>query len=203
MTYIFQSLRANGLITPGDRIAIATPIFSPYLEIPVLAEYGLEIVDIRMDEHADWQLPQSRDRQAARPGDQGVLPRQPEQPAVDQAVGRGARPARRRSSRRTRPDLFIVTDDVYGTFADDFVSLFAKCPRNTLCVYSFSKFFGATGWRLGAIALHDDNVFDAALAGLPEAEKLRLDARYAIADAPSRAALPSSTAWSPTAGPWR
>ena len=53
----------------------------------------------------------------------------------------------------TRPDLFIVTDDVYGTFADDFVSVFAKCPRNTLLVYSFSKFFGATGWRLGVIAL--------------------------------------------------
>jgi aspartate 4-decarboxylase len=78
-----------------------------------------------------------------------------------------------------RPDLFIVTDDVYGTFADDFVSLFAKCPRNTLCVYSFSKFFGATGWRLGAMALHDDNVFDAALKALPEADKLLLDTRYA------------------------
>ena len=50
---------------------------------------------------------------------------------------------------------------------------------NTLCVYSFSKFFGATGWRLGAIALHDDNVFDAALAALQEKQKLLLDARYA------------------------
>jgi aspartate 4-decarboxylase len=72
----------------------------------------------------------------------------------------------------------MVTDDVYGTFADDFVSLFAKCPRNTLCVYSFSKFFGATGWRLGAIALHDDNVFDLALAALPEPAKVLLDTRY-------------------------
>jgi len=79
---------------------------------------------------------------------------------------------------KQRQDLFIVTDDVYGTFADDFVSLFAKCPHNTLCVYSFSKFFGATGWRLGAIALHDDNAFDKALAALPEAAKLRLDSRY-------------------------
>ena len=59
MTYIFQSLRANGLIKPGDKIAIATPIFSPYLEIPVLDDYQLEIVDIRMDRLDDWQLPQS------------------------------------------------------------------------------------------------------------------------------------------------
>ncbi len=86
-----------------------------------------------------------------------------------------------------RPDLFIVTDDVYGTFADDFVSLFAKCPRNTPCVYSFSKFFGATGWRLGAIALHDDNAFDAALAALPEKQKLLLDTRYATLTTQPRA----------------
>jgi aspartate 4-decarboxylase len=72
-----------------------------------------------------------------------------------------------------------VTDDVYGTFADDFVSVFAKCPYNTLCVYSFSKYFGATGWRLGVIALHDNNVFEAALSALPEDTKRRLDTRYA------------------------
>jgi aspartate 4-decarboxylase len=78
-----------------------------------------------------------------------------------------------------RQDLIVVTDDVYGTFADDFVSLFATCPRNTLCVYSFSKYFGATGWRLGVIALHEDNVLDDALAALPEPEKGRLDRRYA------------------------
>jgi aspartate 4-decarboxylase len=77
-----------------------------------------------------------------------------------------------------RPDLFVVTDDVYATFADDFVSLFAACPRNTLCVYSFSKYFGATGWRLGAMALHEDNVFDEALAALPEDVKQELDQRY-------------------------
>ncbi|MEO8838117.1 MAG: bifunctional aspartate transaminase/aspartate 4-decarboxylase, partial [Herbaspirillum sp.] len=59
MTYIFQSLSANQLIFPGDKIALGTPIFSPYLEIPVLAGYGLEIVNIRMDSHADWQLPES------------------------------------------------------------------------------------------------------------------------------------------------
>ena len=77
-----------------------------------------------------------------------------------------------------RQDLIIVTDDVYGTFADDFVSLFARCPHNTLCVYSFSKYFGATGWRLGVIALHDKNVLDDTLASLPEAQKARLDKRY-------------------------
>ena len=49
MTYVFQSLRANCLIMPGDKIGIVTPIFSPYLDIPVLDDYQMEIVDIRMN----------------------------------------------------------------------------------------------------------------------------------------------------------
>jgi aspartate 4-decarboxylase len=177
MTYIFQSLRANGLIKAGDKIAIATPIFSPYLEIPVLGDYQLEIVDIRMDRLDDWQLPQSEIDKLVDPAIRIFCLVNPSNPpstklsnaVLDQLAALVVK----------RPDLLIVTDDVYGTFADDFVSLFAKCPRNTLCVYSFSKFFGATGWRLGAIALHDDNAFDAALAALPEPVKSLLDKRYA------------------------
>ena len=55
--------------------------------------------------------------------------------------------------RDERQDLMIITDDVYGTFADGFQSLFQGCPANTLLVYSFSKYFVATGWRLGVIAM--------------------------------------------------
>jgi aspartate 4-decarboxylase len=178
MTYIFQTLRENKLIKPGDKIAIATPIFSPYLEIPELDEYGMEIVDIRMDQHPDWQLPESEMAKLLDPAIKIFCLVNPSNPpstklsdaVLDQLAALVA---------KQRPDLFIVTDDVYGTFADEFVSLFAKCPFNTLCVYSFSKFFGATGWRLGAIALHEDNVFDAALAALPEPQQLLLDKRYA------------------------
>jgi aspartate 4-decarboxylase len=177
MTYIFQSLRENDLIKPGDKIAICTPIFSPYLEIPVLSDYQLEIVDIRMDEHADWQLPITEIAKLLDPAVKVfciVNPSNPPSAKLSDAV------LDQLSTliATQRPDLFIITDDVYATFADDFVSLFAKCPYNTLCVYSFSKFFGATGWRLGAIALHDDNVFDAALAALHEEQKVLLDARY-------------------------
>lgn len=186
MTYIFQSLSANKLVRPGYKIAIATPIFSPYLEIPLLAEYGLEVVDIRMDSHNGWQLSAAEIDKLKDPAIKVFCLVNPSNP-----------PSARLSDEvldsisalvtKDRPDLIIVTDDVYGTFADDFVSLLAKCPRNTLCVYSFSKFFGATGWRLGAIALHDDNAIDMALAALPEAEKVALDARYATLTTSPRA----------------
>ena len=57
---------------------------------------------------------------------------------------------------------------MYGTFADDFVSLFALAPKNTILVYSYSKYFGATGWRLGTIATHRDNVLDKLIARAAE-----------------------------------
>jgi len=177
MTYVFQSLRDNFLIKAKDKIAIATPIFSPYLEIPVLAEYGLEIVDIRMDEHNDWQLPESEIAKLLDPAIKVfclVNPSNPPSTRLSDAVLEQLAVL----IETKRPDLFIVSDDVYGTFTDNFVSIFAKCCRNTLCVYSFSKFFGATGWRLGVMALHDDNVFDAALTTLPEQEKSLLERRY-------------------------
>ncbi len=177
MTYIFQSLSENKLIRPGDKIAIATPVFSPYLEIPVLNDYQLEVVDIRMDQHDDWQLPAAEIAKLLDPAIKLfciVNPSNPPSTKLSDAV------IDQLAALVTdhRPDLLIITDDVYGTFADDFVSIFARCPRNTLCVYSFSKYFGATGWRLGVIALHDDNVFETALAALPENEKLLLDKRY-------------------------
>lgn len=88
--------------------------------------------------------------------------------------------------RTRRPDLIVITDDVYGTFADDFTSLFALAPYNTVLVYSFSKFFGATGWRLGVIAVHDDNVVDAALSTAPEETLATLDRRYSSLTATPR-----------------
>jgi aspartate 4-decarboxylase len=73
----------------------------------------------------------------------------------------------------------LLTDDVYGTFVPGFRSLLGEFPRNTLGVYSFSKYFGCTGWRLGVIALHENNVFDRKIAAHPESIARALDKRYA------------------------
>jgi aspartate 4-decarboxylase len=77
-----------------------------------------------------------------------------------------------------RPDLMLLTDDVYGTFVPGFRSLLGELPQNTIGVYSYSKYFGCTGWRLGVIAIHEDNLYDKAIAKLPEGELKALDKRY-------------------------
>src|SRR6202012_5081376 len=77
-----------------------------------------------------------------------------------------------------RPDLMLLTDDVYGTFVDDFRSLLGELPQNTIGVYSYSKYVGCTGWRLGVIAVHEDNIYDKMIAKLPDADLKALDKRY-------------------------
>ena len=46
MCYIFDSLMVNGLLKRGDKIALAVPTFTPYLEIAHLDRYAFEIVEI-------------------------------------------------------------------------------------------------------------------------------------------------------------
>jgi aspartate 4-decarboxylase len=177
MAYIFHTLKENGLIKAGDKVAIGKPVFTPYIEIPELEEYGLVEVSIDADPHADWQYPPSELDKLKDPGVKiffCVNPSNPPSVKLDDASLRHIEGI----VAKDRPDLMILTDDVYGTFADDFQSLFATCPKNTILVYSFSKYFGATGWRLGVVATHRDNQIDAALAAQPKAQKARLDKRY-------------------------
>ena len=42
MCYIFKSMKTNRLLNAGDTIALATPIFTPYLEMPHLEDYDLK-----------------------------------------------------------------------------------------------------------------------------------------------------------------
>ena len=55
--YIFNSLKKNGLIKEGDRIAINTPIFTSYLQIPKLTNYEMVEVDVVAREENDWEIP--------------------------------------------------------------------------------------------------------------------------------------------------
>jgi aspartate 4-decarboxylase len=54
----------------------------------------------------------------------------------------------------------------------------ADIPHNTIGVYSYSKYFGCTGWRLGLIALHQDNLIDEMIAKLPAKQRDALRKRY-------------------------
>jgi aspartate 4-decarboxylase len=183
MCYIFDSLLQNGLLKKGDTIAIMLPTFTPYIEVAHLERFSFKIVavdadDRRADGAHSWHYSQ---KQLEKLGDKRIKlavcvnPSNPPSVALDPSeiktiVG---------VVKRKNPKLMIVTDDVYGTFVTGFRSLMAELPHNTIFVYSFSKNFGCTGWRLGVVAVHEQNVMDQAIAKLPASWKKRLHARYA------------------------
>lgn len=176
MTYLFASLKANHVINEGDTIALGMPIFTPYIEIPELSDYNLKTIHIDAPQSNKWQYTHEELDKLLDPKVKAfflVNPSNPPSVKIDEDTLQYIAEIVKK-----RPDLIILTDDVYATFADNFVSLFAICPYNTILVYSFSKYFGATGWRMGIVATHEDNIIDAAIAALPEAKSKQLDKRY-------------------------
>jgi aspartate 4-decarboxylase len=177
MTYLFNALEENHILRRGDTIAVGLPIFTPYLEIPRLREYSFIEVGIEAQYGNGWQFTdESLDRLLDPEIKAFCLVNPSNPPSVKMSDERLAYLAK---IIEKRPDLIIVTDDVYGTFADGFKSIFAKCPRNTILVYSYSKYFGSTGWRLGVIATAKDSVLDEIIARQPANVKKALANRYA------------------------
>lgn len=176
MTYLFGSLKANHVIKEGDTIALGMPIFTPYIEIPHLAEFNLVELTIDAPQSNNWQYTKKELDKLLDPKVKAFFLVNPSNPPSvkidDKTLAYIAEIVKK------RPDLIILTDDVYATFADNFTSLFAICPYNTILVYSFSKYFGATGWRMGVVATHKHNVIDELIARLPEKTARQLDERY-------------------------
>ncbi|MBL0388245.1 aspartate 4-decarboxylase [Tumebacillus sp. ITR2] len=182
MCYLFDTLAENYLLTRGDKIAIMVPIFPPYVEIPELERYRFEVVEIKasgVDEQGrhTWQYPPEEIEKLADPSIKALFLVNPSNPP---SVAIQAETVQQMVNivKERNPNLMIITDDVYSTFVDNFRSLMVDLPYNAIGVYSFSKYFGVTGWRLGIVALHEDNVFDKLLRELPEDKKKILHKRY-------------------------
>jgi aspartate 4-decarboxylase len=177
MAYVFNSLMENKLLHKGDTIALGTPIFTPYIEIPQLNDFDLIELQVEQDEDAGWQYPDSEIEKLANPEVKAFFLVHPSNPtSVAMHPATLDRIAELIETRRR--DLILLTDDVYGTFVNGFRSLISACPANTILVYSYSKYFGATGWRLGVIGIHEDNAFDKGIAALPEGDRAALRQRY-------------------------
>ncbi|RPI45566.1 MAG: bifunctional aspartate transaminase/aspartate 4-decarboxylase [Betaproteobacteria bacterium] len=188
ITYVFQSLVHSGLLAPGERIALGVPIFTPYLEVPRLPEYRFEIVEVAQDETLGWRYPPSEIDKLRDPRVKAFLAVNPNNPtayAMDPETV-----ARVGDIVRERPDLIVITDDVYASFVEGFRSLAAVAPRNTILIYSFSKFWGATGLRLGVVGLHEASLLDERLAAASGEVLAAARGRYgAISTAPERLKL--------------
>ncbi|MDM0110693.1 bifunctional aspartate transaminase/aspartate 4-decarboxylase [Variovorax sp. J22R133] len=176
MCYTFKALKNNRLLNAGDTIALGVPIFTPYLEMPHLEDYDLKIVSVHAPQENRFQFTDEELDKLLDPKIKAffiVNPGNPSAMAISDTVIKKIGEILEK-----RPDLMLLTDDVYGTFVPGFRSLLGAYPRNTIGVYSYSKYFGCTGWRLGVIALHDDNIFDEKIKAHDAATLKKLDKRY-------------------------
>lgn len=177
MAYIFNSLMENKILRKGDTIALGTPIFTPYIEIPHLNDYKFVTIKVEQDEKKGWQYPDKELKKLENPKIKAFFLVHPSNPTSVSIQPESFKKIANLVKNK-RKDLIILTDDVYGTFVNGFKSLAAAAPHNTILVYSFSKYFGATGWRLGVIAIHEKNILDQKIAKLSARDKAILNKRY-------------------------
>lgn len=182
MCYAFDSIQENFLANKGDKMALMVPAFTPYIEIPELDRFSFDVVNINAskvqhDGYHTWQYPREEIDKLRDPSIKVLCITNPSNPP-SYTLAPEVREQLIDIVKTDNPNLMIVTDDVYGTFVNDFHSLMYDLPYNTMCVYSFSKYFGATGWRLAVCAIRQNNVFDDLIARLPEDRKAALRKRY-------------------------
>ncbi|HZD30004.1 MAG TPA: bifunctional aspartate transaminase/aspartate 4-decarboxylase, partial [Xanthobacteraceae bacterium] len=113
MCYIFKSLKSNRILNPGDTIALGVPIFTPYLEMAHLEDYDLHYIEVHAKQEDRFQYPDEEIKKLLDPKIKAffiVNPGNPYavalSPEVIKKIG---------AILKKRPDLILLTDDVYGT----------------------------------------------------------------------------------------
>jgi aspartate 4-decarboxylase len=177
MAYVFRSLQENHIVAPGDAVALATPVFTPYLQIPILEDFGFRVVELASAHNAPYRFEDGFLEQLLDPTIKVFFVINPGNPD-----SRAITPERMHQLRdfvlEKRPDLVIVADTAYATFFEGFRGLIADLPRNVICLHSFSKNYGATGNRLGFIAMHEKHVLDDLLLAHTDEQRRHEADRY-------------------------
>jgi len=179
--YTFNSLHINGILNKGDKIGILTPIFSPYLEIPDLYKFELVKICVEASEEKGWEIPEEELIKIKDKDMKALFMVNPTNPTAQSLTKKTVKRIGN-IIRKYNPNLIVLDDNVYAPFVKEYNSLFNEIPENTIGVYSLSKYFGVTGWRLGVIILHKNNIIDKKIIPRIDGKvKKRLEKRYKLA----------------------
>lgn len=139
---------------PGDEVIIPEPTYTSYKEIIKLA--GCRPVFVPLNEEKGWTFDIETYKKAITPKTKAIFYCNPNNPTgtiytKEQLLDLG--------ELAQQNDLFLISDEVYKDFVFEGDKIFslAEIPelrKNMIRIFSFSKTFAMTGWRVGY--LHSD-----------------------------------------------
>ncbi len=138
---------------PGDRVAMATPYYPPYVNI--LTALGMTPVLLEAGPDTRFQ-PTLEMLEKLDPRPQGLIVASPANPA-----GTMLRPDELAAIARWchANDVRLISDEIYhGLNYDSPIATAAAFSPSAVVVNSFSKYFSMTGWRIGWLVLPEDLV---------------------------------------------
>jgi len=138
---------------PGDRVAMATPFYPPYVNI--LTALGMIPVMLEAGPETRFQ-PTVEMLEKLDPRPQGLIVASPCNPA-----GTMLHPDELSAIARWchANDVRLISDEIYhGLNYDSPIATAAAFSPSAVVVNSFSKYFSMTGWRIGWLALPEDLV---------------------------------------------
>jgi len=138
---------------PGDRVAMATPFYPPYVNI--LTALGIEPVMLEAGPETRFQ-PTVAMLEKLDPRPQGLIVASPCNPA-----GTMLHPDELAAIARWchANDVRLISDEIYhGLNYDSPIATAAAFSPSAVVVNSFSKYFSMTGWRIGWLVLPEDLV---------------------------------------------
>jgi aspartate/methionine/tyrosine aminotransferase len=138
---------------PGDRVAMATPFYPPYVNILT----ALGMVPVMMEAGPETRFQPTVDMlEKLDPKPQGLIVASPCNPA-----GTMLHPDELAAIARWchANDVRLISDEIYhGLNYDSPIATAAAFSPSAIVVNSFSKYFSMTGWRIGWLALPEDLV---------------------------------------------
>ena len=138
---------------PGDRVALTSPFYPPYVNI--LTGLGMRPVIIEADATTRFQ-PTVAMLERLDPPPDGLIVASPCNPA-----GTMLHPDELAAIARWchANGVRLISDEIYhGLNYDSPIATAAACSESAVVVNSFSKYFSMTGWRVGWLVLPDDLV---------------------------------------------
>ncbi len=138
---------------PGDRVALASPFYPPYLNI--LSALGLQPMVIETGPDTRYQpTPALLDR--LDPAPDGLIVASPCNPAGTMLSPEELRAIAGWCSAR---GVRLISDEIYhGLNYTLPIATAVACSESAIVINSFSKYFSMTGWRVGWMVLPDDLV---------------------------------------------